>query len=172
MFKRFLTIITLLLLTISIQSRQTVGTNITFDEPKNKSLVVNRTAIIEFAKNYLGAPYRYASIDPLKGFDCSGFVHFVFKNFNIDLPHSSKAFKSIGADVKPEDFKVGDVLVFYGYRNTASIGHVGIICEANGMKSKFIHSSSGKVKCVIISELNSEMYSRRFYKCVDVLAGT
>lgn len=71
--------------------------------------------------------------------------------------------------VKPEDFKVGDVLVFYGYRNATQIGHVGIICEAAGMNSKFIHASSGKVKEVIISELNSEMYKRRFFQCVDVI---
>lgn len=128
-----------------------------------------RENIVAFAMNYLGTPYKYASIDPEKGFDCSGFVHFVFKNFDINLPHSSKAFKSVGTEIKPEDFKIGDVLVFYGYRNTTQIGHVGIICEANGMNSKFIHSSSGKVKGVIISELNSAMYSKRFYKCVDVL---
>lgn len=128
-----------------------------------------RENLVAFAMNYLGTPYRYASIDPEKGFDCSGFVYFVFKKFNIELPHSSKAFKSVGIELKPEEFKVGDVLVFYGYRNKSQIGHVGIICEANGMNSKFIHSSSGKVKGVIISELNSDMYSRRFYKCVDVI---
>jgi cell wall-associated NlpC family hydrolase len=128
-----------------------------------------RENLIAFAKNYIGTPYRYASIDPQKGFDCSGFVHFVFKNFDISVPHSSKGFKNLGNQVQPEDFRVGDVLVFYGYRNTTQIGHVGIICEANGMNSKFIHSSSGKVKGVIISELNSEMYTRRFYKCVDVI---
>lgn len=128
-----------------------------------------RENIVAFAMNYLGTPYKYASINPDKGFDCSGFVHFIFKNFNIDLPHSSKAFKLVGKEVKPDEFKVGDVLVFYGYRNSSQIGHVGIICEANGMNSKFIHSSSGKVKGVIISELNSAMYSKRFYKCVDVL---
>lgn len=171
MFKRFLTIITLLLLTISIQSRQTMRTNITFDEPKNRSLVVNRTKIIEFAKNYLGVPYQYGSANPKKGFDCSGFVNFVFKNFDISVPHSSKAFKNLGKEVKPQDFKVGDVLVFYGYREKTNIGHVAIICEANGMNSKFIHSSSGKVKGVIISELNSEMYSHRFYKCINIIGG-
>ena len=128
-----------------------------------------RENLIAFARNYIGTPYQYASIDPQKGFDCSGFVHFVFKNFDISVPHSSKGFKNLGKQVQPEDFKVGDVLVFYGYRNSADIGHVGIICEANGMNSKFIHSSSGKVKGVIISELDSEMYSRRFYKCVDVM---
>jgi len=128
-----------------------------------------RENLIAFAKNYLGTPYLYASAIPDKGFDCSGFVYFVFKNFGKDLPHSSKAFKNLGKEVKPENFKVGDVLVFYGYKNTTSIGHVGIICEANGMKSKFIHSSSGKGKGVIISNLDSEMYTRRFYKCVDVI---
>jgi cell wall-associated NlpC family hydrolase len=128
-----------------------------------------RENLVAFAKNYLGIPYRYGSASPENGFDCSGFVYFVFKNFNISVPHSSKGFQNIGAEVKPEEFKVGDVLVFYGYRNTTSVGHVGIICEANGMNSKFIHSSSGKVKGVIISELNSHMYSRRYYKCVDVI---
>ena len=128
-----------------------------------------RENLVAFARNYLGTPYRYGSANPENGFDCSGFVHFVFKNFDIDLPHSSKAFKSIGTGLKPEDFKLGDVLVFYGYRNTTQIGHVGIICEANGMNSKFIHSSSGKVKGVIISELNSALYSKRFYQCVDII---
>lgn len=129
-----------------------------------------RETLINFAKGFLGVPYQYASAMPEKGFDCSGFVHYIFKNFDIMVPHSSKAFKNIGKLVKPEEFKVGDVLVFYGYRNTTQIGHVGIICEADGLNSKFIHSSSGKVKGVIISELNSEMYSRRFYQCVDIIS--
>jgi len=131
--------------------------------------VVDREKLVAYARNYLGSPYLYASSNPEKGFDCSGFVYFVFKNFNISLPHASQAMVSEGTEVKAEDFKVGDVLIFYGYRNSSSIGHVGIICEANGMQSKFIHSSSGKVKGVIISELGSEMYTRRFYKCIDVI---
>lgn len=133
--------------------------------------LILRENLVSFAKEFMGIPYLYASANPAKGFDCSGFVKYVFKNFNINVPHSSKAFSTLGKQVEPKDFKVGDVLVFYGFQNNTEIGHVGIICEANGMKSKFIHSSSGKLKGVIISELNSEMYSRRFYKCVDVLGG-
>ncbi|HCE58591.1 MAG TPA: glycoside hydrolase [Prolixibacteraceae bacterium] len=129
-----------------------------------------RETLITFAKGFLGVPYLYASAAPEKGFDCSGFVHFVFKNFNINVPHSSRGFQYLGKLVQPEEFKVGDVLVFYGYRNTTQIGHVGIICEADGLNSKFIHSSSGKTKGVIISKLNSEMYSRRFYQCVDIIS--
>lgn len=128
-----------------------------------------RENLIDFAKKYLGTPYKYAGSNPEKGFDCSGFVSYVFRNFEIELPHSSKSMVSVGNEKKPEDFKVGDIIVFYGYRNHTQPGHVGIICEADGMNSKFIHSSSGKVKGVIISGLNSEMYKRRFYKCVDVI---
>ncbi len=131
--------------------------------------LIRREAVIDFAKNFLGKPYCYSCSNPDKGFDCSGFVQYVYKNFNISVPRSSSQYVAIGASLKPEDFKIGDVLVFYGYRNSTSIGHVGIICEANGMSSKFIHSSSGKVKGVVISELSSEMYTRRFYKCIDVI---
>lgn len=130
---------------------------------------IKREEIVAFAKKYLGTAYCYASSDPKKGFDCSGFVNFVFDNFNIDLPRSSSGYANIGKTLKPEEFRVGDVLVFYGYRDRSSIGHVGIICEANGMKSKFIHSSSGKEMAVIISDLDSDQYTKRFYKCVDVI---
>ena len=130
---------------------------------------IQRDSIIEFAKKYMGTKYCYAGGSPQKGFDCSGFVNFVFKNFDIELPRSSSGFSKLGKSLKPEEFKVGDVLVFYGYRDSKSVGHVGIVCEANGMKSKFIHASSGKEMAVTISELGSDQYTRRFYKCIDPL---
>lgn len=134
---------------------------------KDKAETAKREEIVAYAKKYLGTSYCYAGSSPESGFDCSGFVNFVFKNFNIELPRSSSGFTNLGAPLKPGEFQVGDVLVFYGYNDSNSVGHVGIICEANGMKSKFIHSSSGKEMAVIISELGSEMYTRRFYKCID-----
>jgi cell wall-associated NlpC family hydrolase len=130
----------------------------------------DRDTLISYAKYFLGSPYHYGSSSPTKGFDCSGFVNFVFKKFKIKLPRSSEEFKNMGKDLKPEEFKPGDVVVFYGFKNKARIGHVGIICEANGMKSKFIHSSSGVVKGVIISELGFGMYASRFFKCIDVIS--
>jgi len=138
-------------------------------QPALHTSYVNRDDVIEYAKSFIGKPYRYASADPAKGFDCSGFVSYVFKNFNISLPRGSKEYKSLGVALKPEEFKVGDVLVFNGYKDKTHIGHVGIICEANGMKSKFIHSTSGKAYGVTISDLDSKLYTRRFYKCVDVI---
>jgi cell wall-associated NlpC family hydrolase len=159
----------ILLISFSLQSKNKES-NSESDKPVSAPMSVDRNVLILFAKNYLGIPYRYASMNPVKGFDCSGFVNYVFNNFNISLPRSSGEFKTIGTSLKPEEFKIGDILVFYGYRDITRIGHVGIICEANGMNSKFIHSSSGKEKAVTISELNSDMYTRRFYKCIDVIS--
>ena len=130
---------------------------------------IDREDVLNYAKTFLGIPYCYACSDPGKGFDCSGFVNFVFKNFNIKLPRSSKDFKDLGPALNPEEFKVGDILVFYGFQDSKNIGHVGIISEAKGMDSKFIHASSGKKQGVIISDLGSEAYTKRFYKCIDVI---
>lgn len=130
---------------------------------------IDRDSVIIYSKQYLGTPYLYAGNNPKKGFDCSGFVNYVFQHFDITVPRSSSGYKNLGKSKLPEDFKIGDVLVFYGYKNKTVVGHVGIICEANGMQSKFIHASSGKAGSVTISDLDSEHYSKRFYKCVDVM---
>lgn len=131
---------------------------------------INRDSIIVYAKQYLGTQYVYASNNPKKGFDCSGFVSYVYSNFGLTLPRSSGGYKNLGKALKPEDFKVGDILVFYGYKDKTIIGHLGIICEANGMQSKFIHASSGKAQQVTITSLDTEHYTKRFYKCIDVLS--
>lgn len=128
-----------------------------------------RADVVRYAKKLLGTPYRYAGSTPQKGFDCSGFVKYVFNNYKIYLPRSSNDYKSFGKALKPEKFKVGDVLVFYSFKDKRRIGHVGIICEAAGMNSRFIHSASGRSKGVIISELGSSVYAQHFYKCIDVI---
>ena len=137
------------------------------EKAQDKAEKVKREEIIAYAKKYLGTRYCYAGNSPESGFDCSGFVNFVFENFGVELPRSSSGFTNLGKPLQPEQFRVGDILVFYGYRDRDSVGHVGIICEANGMQSKFIHSSSGSEMAVIISELGSDMYTQRFYKCID-----
>jgi len=129
----------------------------------------DRSEVIEFAKTYLGTTYRYGGYEPVKGFDCSGFVYFVFKHFKIKLPRSSIEYKYYGTAQIPEEFKVGDILVFYGFLDSEQVGHIGIICETDGMKSKFIHASSGKANGVTISRLDSGQYAKRFYKCIDVI---
>ncbi len=159
-------VLIILLLSLQGQSQAKIQDLKTL-KPENASMGIDRSEIIAFAEKYLGTPYRYASSDPKRGFDCSGFVHYIFSHFNISLPRSSREYKTLGQTLKPEEFKVGDVIVFYGFRDKSHIGHVGIISEANGMKSKFIHASSGKAHSVIISDLDSEGYRSRFYRCIN-----
>jgi len=161
-------IVLLLLISFSSQSKSKAP-NSESDETTSTFAGIKRADLIRFAKKLLGTPYHFASSSPKKGFDCSGFVKYVFSNYKINLPRSSKSYDAVGKALKPAEFKVGDVIVFYGFRDKSRIGHVGIICEADGMNSKFIHSSSGKSKGVTISDLGSKAYTRRFYKCVDVI---
>ncbi|WP_219226638.1 C40 family peptidase [Pedobacter antarcticus] len=125
--------------------------------------------LISFAKTMIGIPYRYASSNPNIGFDCSGFVSYVFKNFGFSVPRSSPEFVAAGKPVKLENAKVGDILIFTGSNpKNRKIGHVGIVYKIDGDEIEFIHSSSGKAKGVTITTMDT-YYKRRFMKAVSVL---
>lgn len=168
MLKGFL-VFTFLLVSFSSVFGQWSGSHPLPEVQLKTSHEINRTDLVTVAREYLGTPYLRGSTNPKKGFDCSGFVYFVFKQFDKTVPRSSREYKSLGTALKPEEFKIGDILVFYGFKDKTHIGHVGIICEADGMKSKFIHASSGKAYGVTVSALDSEGYKRRFYKCIDLI---
>lgn len=126
--------------------------------------------LLDFAKSMIGVPYRYASSNPDRGFDCSGFVSYVFGNFGFKVPRSSPEFASTGVPVKLSQAKVGDVLIFSGTsRKSKRIGHVGIIysIDQDG-HIKFIHSTSGKANGVTITDFDN-YYKGRFIKAVSIL---
>lgn len=127
-------------------------------------------SLLTFAQTLLGRPYRPASSNPLYGFDCSGFVSYVFKNFNFDVPRSSEDFANVGEKINIEDAKPGDIILFTGTKShhPHSIGHVGIVCCNADGELKFIHSTSGKEYCVTISSFD-ETYKRRFVRVVRLL---
>lgn len=134
--------------------------------------VANSTSnkIMDFAKSLLGTRYRYASSNPEIGFDCSGFVSYVYKQFGFSGARSSADFAKKGKAIKLADAKVGDILVFTGSNaRVRRPGHVGIVYskDADG-NIKFIHSSSGKAKGVTITDLEG-YYKNRFLKAVTVM---
>jgi cell wall-associated NlpC family hydrolase len=129
-----------------------------------------RDSIESFGKELLGTPYVYGACSR-EAFDCSGFVFFVFKNFGIEVPRSSSQFEKFGKEVSIDRIKKGDILVFLSPTRNA-IGHVGIVTNANGMESEFIHASSSKEMRVIISSLKQQGYNRRFVKAINVLGDT
>jgi len=136
-----------------------------------KKMVTNKTSnqLIGFAKTLIGIPYRYASSNPAVGFDCSGFVSYVFHNFGFNVPRSSTEFNQAGTPVKLENAKVGDVLIFTGTNpRRRVVGHVGIIADIEGDTIKFIHSTSGKAHGVTVTTLNP-YYKSRLMKAVSIL---
>lgn len=120
-------------------------------------------SLIQFAKTLIGTPYKYASSDPSKGFDCSGFINYVFNHFNIKVPRSSRDFRNVGKEIALKDANPGDLILFTGTDPTErEIGHIGlIISNKNGIS--FIHSSSGKADGVVVTGLN-DYYRSRFVK--------
>ena len=128
------------------------------------------TKIMDFAKSLIGTRYRYASSNPEIGFDCSGFVSYVYKQFGFTGARSSADFAKKGKAIKLAEAKVGDVLVFTGSNSRVRRpGHVGIIYSIDEEgKIKFIHSSSGKAKGVTITDLEG-YYKNRFLKAVTVM---
>ena len=123
--------------------------------------------IVRFAKNLIGTPYKYGSTDPKVGFDCSGFITYVFNHFGISVPRSSINFTNVGKEVSVNNAKPGDLILFTG-TNPAErfVGHMGIVV-ANRDTLNFIHATSGKKYSVTITPLN-DYYKGRFVKTIRV----
>jgi cell wall-associated NlpC family hydrolase len=100
--------------------------------------------ILATAKRFLGTRYRYGGSTPGSGFDCSGFVQYVFHRNGIDLPRTSRQQAAAGRLVKPAlaALKPGDLMLFSS--NGGRIDHVAIYVGNNRM----LHSSAGAGKVV------------------------
>ena len=93
--------------------------------------------VVPTAEQYIGVPYRYGGTSPRTGFDCSGFVQYVYGVQGIDLPRTSRQMAGVGIAVEPStrSLAVGDLMLF---AQGGRISHVAIYA-GNG---RFIHSSS------------------------------
>jgi cell wall-associated NlpC family hydrolase len=86
--------------------------------------------VVSYARRLLGVPYVYGGSTPSSGFDCSGFVRFVYQRFGVSLPHSSYADFNLGRAVSRKALKPGDLVFFNG------LGHVGLYIGGG----RFIHA--------------------------------
>lgn len=132
------------------------------DEPAtavdgSESITDLRKALIAMAMKMRDIRYVRGGHDPSTGFDCSGFVRYVFAHaIGMQLPNNSASQFLAGLKVKRADMKPGD-LVFFRTHGKRNISHVGIYIS-NG---RFIHSpTSGK--SVEISSLNEAYWAKRF----------
>lgn len=92
-------------------------------------------SLLASAKVLIGTPYRNGGIDPSAGFDCSGFVGYLFQsNFGLTLPRRSVDMSKVGEKIAKADLQPGDLLFFKTVKKT--ISHVGVYI-GNG---EFIHA--------------------------------
>lgn len=109
--------------------------------------------LVAYAKSFLGYPYVYGGTSP-SGFDCSGFVQYVFAHFGYTINRTATAQLANGYAVSYDAMQPGDI-VYFGYGSTAS--HVGIYI-GNG---QFIHAQNSSTG-VVISSLSETYYASRF----------
>lgn len=112
------------------------------------------TAVVGLSKRHLGAPYRWGGRSP-NGFDCSGFLNYIFEQTGIDLPRTTFAMFTAGTPVPNDQLQAGDVLFF----QTVSAGpsHAGVYLG----DGRFIHVSSGQSR-VTISAMADPYYTARY----------
>lgn len=129
---------------------------------------VSAGALVQFSKTLLGVPYKYGSMKKENGFDCSGFINYVFNHFNIKVPRTTVDFTNAGKEVLIEDSKEGDLILFTGSdAKSGVVGHMGIVTKTTQHDVFFIHAASGGGKGVMISSLNS-YFIPRFVKVIRV----
>lgn len=129
-------------------------------------------AIVQFALAQLGTRYCYAGTSPSTGFDCSGFVQYVFGHFNIPTPHATALLIDVGRPVPRAQAQPGDIVVFTGTApESTTPGHAGIVISALGeLPLRFVHASSAKRESgVKTSQVEGSGYERRFMQVRRVL---
>ncbi len=118
------------------------------------------SALVDFAMQYLGYPYVWATHGPAS-FDCSGFTYWVVLNvLGRDIGTGLWTQVSAGRSVSYNDLQPGD-LVFFQNTYTWGLSHVGLYI-GNG---QFIHAENESTG-VVISSLSSPYYSSRWYGAV------
>lgn len=124
--------------------------------------------VVQFAETQIGVPYVYASCDPKVGFDCSGFIKYVFNHFNIEVPRSSYGFTHMGETIPFNEAKTGDIILFKGTDSLSNdVGHIGLVVSNNNGAINFIHSTSGKSMAVTVTTFN-DYYKKRFVRLCRV----
>lgn len=111
-----------------------------------------RDKMVVYAKSLIGVKYCWAGSDP-NGFDCSGFVSYVYKKYGIIIPRSASSILDVSKKVSFPEAEKGDLLFFASGKN---ISHVGMIITEKGESFTMIHASTSHG--VILTEIEGSSY--------------
>ncbi len=113
--------------------------------------------IVSFARQYLGYRYVYGGTTPSTGFDCSGFIYYIYKSCGYSISRSLSAQASTGTAVSKFELQAGDI-VFFNNTSSGALGHVGIYIGNGTM----IHAANSK-RGVVTDTINSGYYNTYYY---------
>lgn len=106
------------------KSADSANSNSSSSSTSTSNSTVTAVDIIAYAKTFIGDKYTWGGTSPTTGFDCSGFVQYVFKHFGIDLERTTYEQVTQGVSVPIDDMQPGDLVFEIG--TAASPDHVGI----------------------------------------------
>jgi len=124
----------------------------------------DKKKLLDYAKYFKGGKYVWGGTSP-KGFDCSGYVQYLYKKHHVNLPRTAWAQSKKGLSVDKDNLQKGDLLFFLTDKKRGiPVTHVGIYI-GNG---EFIHAASKK-KGIIISPIYHGYYAKKFVSAKRVL---
>ena len=138
-----------------------------FDSSKAYSLPVLADSILERGKSLIGTRYRFGGTTQTSGFDCSGFIGYLFREeAGMTLPRSTREMINVKAPlVARNKLKPGDLL-FFSTNGRGRVSHAGIYLGDD----QFIHSSSRRSGGVRVDSLGDSYWSKTFIEAKRALA--
>jgi hypothetical protein len=120
--------------------------------------------LIEYSKRFLGVRYVMGGGSP-SGFDCTGFIVYVLKNygFDVELSRTPSNMAKSGADVAREDIQPGDLLFFSKVPGYKTITHAALYIGDN----KMIHAETKPG--ITITDIDNPYYACRYVKAKRIL---
>ena len=123
--------------------------------PKAPNVAADGYALSGTALSLRGAPYRLGGIDPATGFDCSGFVRYVYEQHGVPMPREVREQFRVGKNIDRDRLEPGDLVFFSTVAPGAS--HVGIMIGG----AQFVHAPSER-GVVRVEDLTSQYWSSRY----------
>lgn len=130
---------------------------------------LKRDSIVTYAQSFIKVPYVWGGTSP-SGFDCTGFLYYVYKKFGIKVSRASSGYENYGKKIELKSAKPADIILFTGTdASKRKVGHVGMVLKNENGMIDFIHSSSSKKHFgVTITRYNNSGYIKRFLRAITI----